>query len=64
MHDSDISQEMIDEAKRNPDGWIYKIDCKYRACNSEEKGLHYDSFRRPKMAILALNVPAVRDTLT
>ena len=29
MHDSGISQEMIDEAKRNPNGWIYKIDCKY-----------------------------------
>ena len=24
------------------------------------KGLHYDSFRRPKKVILALNVPAVR----
>ena len=29
MHDSGISQEMIDEAKRNPNGWVYKIDCKY-----------------------------------
>ena len=35
-----------------------------RALQFGRKGLHYDSFRRPKMAILALNVTAVRDTLT